>query len=223
MPEGSDTENVILDMSVNGGADYSGAKVVKVTERLAIYRIYPPCGPTYGRTRMHIIGTGFKYFEQLHLKWGVLSSILLDKDTAESFVYNKEAILSNDPYENEVISMNEEVKLYYKNMKQYQTVYSLSPKLAELGPDTWPDRCYLSVGRTTEIQVRKGKNYMLHYYGPSALEYYYYQQPNLKDMKPKGGPTTGGTLLIVRGAWFKYMPRIWRYPLHKDRGQDNEV
>lgn len=214
MPEGVDTENVVMDISVNGGADYSGAKVVKVTEKLAIYRIYPPCGPTYGRTRMHIIGTGFKYFEQLHLKWGVLSSILLDKESSESFVYNQEKILSNDPYENEVISMNEEVKLYYKNMKQYQTIYSLSPKLPNWDR-THGGQVYLSVGRTTEIQVRTGKNYLLHYYGPSALEYYYYQQPTLKDMKPKGGPTTGGTLLIIRGAWFKYMPEYGVIPYVK--------
>ncbi len=214
MPEGSDSENVVMDISVNGGADYSGGKIVKITEKLAIYRVYPPCGPTYGRTRMHIIGTGFRYFEQLHLKWGVLSSILLDKDSAQSFLYNKDKMMSADPYEHDIISMNEEVKLYYKDNKQYQTIYSLSPKLPNWDR-THGGQVYLALGRTTEIAIHKSKSYLLHYYGPSTLEYYYYQQPTFKDMKPRAGPTTGGTLLIIRGAWFKYMPEYGVIPYVK--------
>eukprot|EP01022_Parablepharisma_sp_SALTPOND_P004399 TRINITY_DN120219_c4_g1_i1.p1 TRINITY_DN120219_c4_g1~~TRINITY_DN120219_c4_g1_i1.p1 ORF type:complete len:1747 (-),score=99.47 TRINITY_DN120219_c4_g1_i1:2673-7913(-) len=213
LSEGTDSEDVVLDISVNG-ADYSGRKVVKVTERLAIYRIYPTCGPVNGRTKMHIFGTGLKQFNDLHLKWGVLTSIFLEKDSAQAFIYNKEKPVSTDPYENEIVSLNEDVKLQYKNMKQYQSIYSYSPKLPN-ADRTHGGPVYLSVGRTTQVPMDKKKAYALHYYGPSTLEYYYYQQPVAKDMKPRGGPTTGGTMLIIRGAWFKYMPEYGVKPYAK--------
>ena len=214
VPEGMDSENVYLDISVNDGADYSGGKLIKITERLAIYRVYPPCGPTYGNTKMRIIGTGFKNYEQLHLKWGVLNAMNLERQATQMLVYNKDRAISSDPFENEVISLNEDVRLYYKNMGQYQSLYSFSPKITNWDR-THGGQVYLSVGRTTELKVSGAKNHLLHNYGPSNLEYYYYQQPVVKDMKPRGGPTTGGTMLIIRGAWFKYMPEYGIIPYVK--------
>jgi len=213
LDEGIDNERVVLDISMNG-VDYSGAKVVKITEKIEIYRIYPPCGPTTGKTKMHIIGSGLKQFDQLHLKWGVLSTIFVGKDTPEQFVYAKDRPVSQDPYENEVLSLNEEVKLQYKEKATYESIYSYSPKLPN-HDRTHGGPVYLSLGRTTPITMADKKVYNSYYYGPSTLEYYYYQQPIVKDMKPKGGPTTGGTVVIVRGAWFKYMPMYGVIPYIK--------
>ena len=197
-------EDVYLDISVND-ADFSGKKLVKITERLDIYRIYPPCGPTVGNTRMRIIGTGFKLFKNLHLKWGVIDSILVDEKSRDSFIYQKGKSISKDPYEDEILSLNEETYLLYENMSEYQSVYSYSPKLPNYDR-THGGQVYLSLGHANELNVKKKDTYTIHYYPTSILEYYYYQQPVLKDMRPHGGISTGNTLLTLRGAWFKYMP-----------------
>ena len=213
-------EQVILDISVNN-ADYSGNKLMKITERLDIYRIYPPCGPTVGNTKMRLVGTGLRQFKNLHLKWGVLNSIPVDEKTRESFIYQEGKAISSDPYENEVLSLNEETKLLYDNKSEYQTVYSYSPKLKNYDR-THGGPVYLSLGRTNELELNKEiqtrinkTTYSYYYYPSSSLEYYYYQQPIMKDMKPSGGVTTGGTPLIIRGAWFKYMPEYGVKPYVK--------
>lgn len=213
LPEGVEKENVILDISVNG-ADYSGGKVVRITEKLDIYRIFPPCGPTYGKTKLTLIGTGLKYFDNLHLKWGILSSILVDRERAQTVIYNKDKAMSQDPYENEILSMNEDVQLYFKNNRQYHSVYTYSPRLPNWDR-THGGQVYLELGRTLELQVFKSKSFQINNFGTSFLEYYYYQQPILKDMKPHGGPTTGGTVLAIRGSWFKYMPEYGVIPFIK--------
>jgi hypothetical protein len=220
MEKNQKEEQVILDMSVNN-ADYSGNKLMKITEKLEIYRIYPPCGPTVGSTKMRLVGTGLKQFKDLHLKWGILDSLPVDEKTRESFIYQEGKAISKDPYENEVLSLNEETKLLYDNKSEYQSVYSYSPKLQNYDR-THGGPVYLSLGRTNEynidkeIQTRINKTTYSHYYYPSSsLEYYYYQQPIMKDMKPRGGVTTGGTLITIRGAWFKYMPEYGVKPYVK--------
>eukprot|EP00831_Metopus_contortus_P055384 TRINITY_DN4682_c0_g1_i1.p1 TRINITY_DN4682_c0_g1~~TRINITY_DN4682_c0_g1_i1.p1 ORF type:complete len:355 (-),score=112.29 TRINITY_DN4682_c0_g1_i1:62-1126(-) len=155
LAEGVEQETLVLDISVNG-EDYSGNKPFKISEDLAIYRIYPPCGPTYGKTKMTLIGTGMKHFERLHLKWGVLSTTKIDKNRIDNLIYQKDKAISTDPYENEVLSLNEEVKLYYKNNKQYQSVFSYSPKLPNWDR-THGGQMYLELGRTTEKKKKKKK------------------------------------------------------------------
>jgi hypothetical protein len=211
LPKDTEEETLLLDMSINGGADYLGRKLFKITERLEIYRLYPPCGPTHGKTRMKLVGTGFKQYQELHLKWGVLTSIFADKTSAESLIFKKGQPMSNDPSENEAISMNEDQALLFEQNRKYQTLESYSPRLPNWDR-THGGPVYLMLGKTTEFELHSNKHYQHHTYGPSFQEFYYYQQPVMKDMKPHGGPTTGGTQLVIRGSWFKYMPEYGVIP-----------
>ena len=214
LKEGVEEETLILDMSVNGGADFSGAKIFKITERIEIFRIYPPCGPTYGGTKMRIIGTGMKKYNQLHLKWGVLSTKVVDRASIEYFIYHNNEAISQDPYEEAIFSQNDDGYLTFKHLTKYQSVYSFSPKLPNFGR-THGGQTYLSFGKATELKVFKAPDFVIQSYGPNHNEFYYYKQPTVKDMKPHCGPTTGGTIVIIRGAWFKYMKEYGVIPYAK--------
>ena len=219
LPKDAQEETVRLDISVNNGTDYSGNKAFKITPRVDLYRIYPPCGPTYGSTRMTLIGTGMKRCQNLYIKWGVVSTIMMDTVNMETMIYRKDTQFSSNPYEDEVISLNEEVKLYYQEKGKYEVAHSLSPRLPNWDR-THGGQVYLELGRTAELQtIIPGANdtrpFTIYNYGPSFMEYYYYKQPKVKDMRPHAGATTGGTMVIIRGCWFKYMPEYGVIPYAK--------
>lgn len=210
---GVDEEQVILDISVNG-VDYSGEKIITITERLEIFRIYPPCGPTHGNTPMTLVGTGFRKYTEMHLKWGVLSSIFVDTQRTQSFIYVKEAVYSQNIYENEVIGQNEETKYLYKEKAKYERIYSVSPKLPNWDR-THGGLTYISLGKSSELQVMQSKHFLIQNYGPSFMEYFYYKQPKMKNMFPHAGSTAGNTAVVIRGAWFRYLPQYGVMPYAK--------
>ncbi len=211
LPENADEEILVLDVSVNGGADYSGHKSFRITKRLELYRIYPTCGPTYGGTVTTIVGTGMRRYQNLHLKWGVINSLPLDASGMETLIYNKDIPLSTNPFENEIISQNEEAKLLFKEKGKYEIIRTVSPRLPNWD-QTHGGQVYLQLGRTGELQMVDSKTLRVHDYGPSYMEYYYYKQPKVKDMWPHAGTTTGGTRVMIRGCWFKYMPEYGVIP-----------
>jgi len=214
LPENVEEENIVMDISSNGGADYSGQKVFKITRRLQLYRIYPTCGPTYGGTPMTIVGTGMKKYQNLNLKWGTLSTIPLDTNEIQTTIYRKDLPMSSDPFKNEVISLNEEVKYYFTEKSKYEVINSVSPRLPNWMM-THGGQVYMQLGKTGELQMVDSKIFKIHDYGPSYMEYYYYKQPKVKDMWPHAGTTLGGTRLIIRGCWFKYLPEYGVIPYAK--------
>ena len=215
LAEGVEEETVVLSISVNGGSDYSRVRLIKILERLDLFRIYPMCGPTYGKTKIRIIGTGLKYYQGVQIKWGVMNSIPLETTKIQMFSYSKERSLSQDPYENEIISLNDyEVKLMYREELKYGSLYTYSPRLPNFDR-THGGQVYVSLGKTQALTVQSWKPYYMQAYSSSFLEYYFYQQPTMKDMRPHGGSTTGGTKIVIRGSWFKYMPEYGVIPYMK--------
>ena len=87
-------EEVQMDISING-YDYSGGKRIIITESLNIYKIVPLCGPNEGGTKVKIIGTGLRVTEEISIKWGVIQTQLMDKDSLEEFVYKQSQFEAN--------------------------------------------------------------------------------------------------------------------------------
>ena len=66
---------------------------------------------------------------------------------------------------------------------------------------------------TTNLTTDDKVDYWTYYdYEPSNVEYYWYKDCVVKAMSPKAAVTTGGTLVSVMGAWFKYMPQYGVVP-----------
>jgi hypothetical protein len=218
LEEDAEEEIVTMDMSINGGADYSGNKKFKITKEVAIYRIFPTCGPTYGGTKMTIIGTGIQKYKNSRLRWGVINNIMLDPQEIETLVYDKDKKIGDDKFEDEVVSMNEEPGLLFEEDDKYEVMYSVSPRLPNWDR-THGGQAYLELGRDTDLQAVHSNNFKIYNYGPSHLEYYFYKQPEVKDMWPHAGTTEGGTQVIIRGGWFKYMPTygVVPYARFKDK------
>eukprot|EP00824_Muranothrix_gubernata_P008912 TRINITY_DN2148_c0_g1_i1.p1 TRINITY_DN2148_c0_g1~~TRINITY_DN2148_c0_g1_i1.p1 ORF type:complete len:1639 (+),score=352.12 TRINITY_DN2148_c0_g1_i1:139-5055(+) len=212
LPDGMEKAPFQLDISVNGGADYSGKIVVTITEKLEIFRIFPPCGPNYGATKLRIVGTGFHLVENINMKWGTVSVSDLDKKTSDNWYYNSSK--KADSLEETVLSQNEEAKLYFKENRKYRVVSTKAPKLPYYAK-TWGGPVYIQLGRTTELQVFETKEFKIWNYGPSFMEYYYYKQPVMKALKPRGGPVNGGTNVIIKGAYFRYRPEYGVIPYAK--------
>ena len=66
---------------------------------------------------------------------------------------------------------------------------------------------YVEIGQDNVVEDVVDGVYTL--YGESTrskLLYYYYREPVVKYIYPHGGPSTGGTVVIVAGAWFLNVP-----------------
>ena len=65
----------------------------------------------------------------------------------------------------------------------------------------------------TTTSIVKSTDYWTYYdYEPSNVKYYWYKDCVVKGMSPHAAVTTGGTLVSVIGAWFKYMPQYGIVP-----------
>jgi len=62
------------------------------------------------------------------------------------------------------------------------------------------------------VEVKTKKSWIYYEYEPSNVEYYYYKDCVVKDMGPHSALTSGGTVVSVIGAWFKYFPQYGVVP-----------
>ena len=213
LPKGKDQENVLLNISVNGGGDYSGMKKMVITEQLELKRIYPLCGPNTGGTKVRIVGTGMQLVENLTMKWGVITTSIIDEDTFENWYFD--AAKTPNTHELEVLSNNAlDQKYMLLDKKDYKKVMTKAPQIPDSAL-TLGGPVYIELGRVAALQVHQSKEFKIFNYGPSFLEYFYYQNPTLRDMKPHGGPIAGGTKVIIKGNWFKYHPEYGVIPYAK--------
>lgn len=82
-------EEVQLDISLNG-ADYLGAFAFTFYDGIDLYRIAPMAGPNEGHTRVKLFGTGFnggQNREDVHVKWGVVSTAKVEKDQVLDYIW----------------------------------------------------------------------------------------------------------------------------------------
>ena len=56
------------------------------TNNLEVYRIQPLCGPNEGGTPVHLIGTGFHASEDVKVKWGVVATDIMPRESIQQMV-----------------------------------------------------------------------------------------------------------------------------------------
>jgi len=173
----------------------------------------PLCGPNEGGTNVKLIGTGFHANEQVKVKWGIVKTELMPMEAIEE--YMNEAGYSEDL---QMLRSAESVMpVKQKPMDPtsiYNTVVMQSPRLSNW-MKTHGGPIYLSVGANEETDNYFSKESDKYSYTTSFVEFYYYKQPVIKNIYPHGGPITGGTEIVVEGAWFKFIPEYGVMPYCK--------
>lgn len=180
-----------VTISING-YDYSETKFDMIfTEVFKIHKLVPPCGPRRGGTKMKITGTGFETYARFGLKFGVENIVLM----------NTSKIIED---------YNPDVKPELRNLEgiqnhKYQVIEIPSPEIPErdlsLGGPT-----YISYVMHNEYPLSSGTKYPQESIINTNFEFYYYHQPYLQSFSPHGSIVTGGTTVLLVGAYFDYRP-----------------
>ena len=62
---------------------------------------------------------------------------------------------------------------------------------------------YVEIGHNVELETADGSNYTISSeYTHNKLLYYYYKEPTLDYLYPRGGSNNGGTVVTLSGSWF---------------------
>lgn len=73
----------------------------------------------------------------------------------------------------------------------------------------------MSVGSNEELDNYFSEDTDKYSFTTSFVEFYYYKQPVIKNIYPHGGPVEGGTMIVVEGSWFKFIPEYGVIPYCK--------
>ena len=98
--------------------------------------------------------------------------------------------------------------------RKYNSAILESPRLSNWFK-THGGPIYIAVGSNEEMSNYFADETDQYSYTSSFVEYYYYKQPVIKDIYPSGGPIEGGTQIVVKGAWFKFIPEYGVMPYCK--------
>ena len=71
---------------------------------------------------------------------------------------------------------------------------------------------YITINQTYSETNTVNKTWTYFQYDPSNVEFYFYKECIVKDMKPHTALTLGGTKIEVIGSWFQYMPEYGVIP-----------
>lgn len=84
-----------MDISINS-FDYSGNFPFQFTESVDVYRVAPACGPTGEKTRVQLIGTGFKENKDTLIeKTGVFESTDFKTQEVKSINWSESEFLAS--------------------------------------------------------------------------------------------------------------------------------
>lgn len=70
----------------------------------------------------------------------------------------------------------------------------------------------VEIGLNNEVDTIEGEKTLYNEYSEDHPLYMYYKQPVVKHIYPHGGPNTGGTNVMVEGAWFTVFDALNVYP-----------
>jgi hypothetical protein len=200
-----------IKISLNG-IDFSETfKEIIFTDPLIILHMEPKSGPLDGNTEVDIYGTGFDNDENMQFKWGIF--------TVNPFTQNN--FLKNYAFDNK---NNKNITPNW--LSQYKSIYPIrqikvkSPKgFSNIRQCGGPE--YVVSTKANEINYYNFINELIdnnnnkkalissskpYEYIHSNSEFYYYRQPYIQAIHPKGSIITGGIEVIVFGAWFKNLP-----------------
>ena len=181
-------------ISLNG-YDYSdSAFIMNFTDPISLMKVEPPCGPVQGSTHVKLYGTGFNEERQHVFKWGPQNIVpMIDNIFYERLLENEMSLTTNTPYQVNKITVK-----------------------APTAPDhlkTHGGLDYISMSKINYLPLNEFlKDYYVNSYIHTNFEYYYYHQLYIESFSPKGSVVTGGTQVLVIGAWFQNKPEYGAKP-----------
>lgn len=217
-PEWKNTGNFSIRISLNGRDFSESSYDISITDPLEIFQIEPPCGPLNGDTDIDIYGTGFQSDPYYIFKWGIQNIKPLSENTYlglfSKFNKNIENVNNNN------INNNRNVQSPIW-LTKYNPQFSVH-KIRIKSPMGYSNE--KMVGGPVYISLTKQNflNYFNHTelskpfeFLHSNFEYYYYPQPYIQAINPHGSIVSGGTKIVVYGAWFQNMPKYGVKPYCK--------
>jgi len=189
-PEWEEVGESTVSISLNGYDFSEKTYNITFTDPISILKIDPMCGPLYGKTPVAILGTGFKRQKEMIFKWGVQnlvpmsSATLLDEmDSSKT----DQSIIKTSRFNITKIDVKSPMAPFYVSTQGGLDYISIS-KLS-----------FFPLGDfITEFYT----NQFIH----TNYEFYYYKQPMIQSFSPHGSIVTGGTDVLVVGAWFQNKP-----------------
>jgi hypothetical protein len=186
-----------IKISLNGQDFSENSYKLQFTDPLDIVKMTPTCGPLNGGTQISMYGSGFSQ-DNLHtFKWGVQNLVTMDTSSFLDYIrYDDISLIQQSQFK--IMKMN-----------------ILSPEA--------PDRLkslggldYITLSRINSIPISDYiKEYQSNLFVKTNHEYYYYKQPYVQGFTPHGSIVSGGTDVIVIGAWFQYKPEYGVKPYCK--------
>jgi hypothetical protein len=186
-----------IKISLNGEDFSERSYDIEFTDPLQILKVSPTCGPLNGGTEISFYGTGFTKDKQGMFKWGVQNLITMDKASFLDYIkYDDVSLLQQSQYKIQKINV--------KAPEAPERIKTLG------GLD------YITLSRINNIPIDDFiKEHRLNRFIRTNNEYYYYKQPYIQSFSPHGSIVSGGTEVIVIGAWFQYKPEYGVKPYCK--------
>jgi len=187
-PQWEEVGDSAISVSLNGYDFTEETYDIAFTDPINILKLIPPCGPIDGGTNVNLIGTGFERSKDMIFKWGVQN--LVPTNTAGVLTEYTDTDVS--------IQRNSAFKIYKINVK---APTAPTPLKTHGGLD------YISISKLSFFPLSDFvSKFYSNQYIHSNLEYFYYKQPYIQSFSPHGSIVTGGTEVLVVGAWFDYKP-----------------
>lgn len=198
-PEWYETGPSSISISLNG-YDYSKKTFdITFTDPISIVKMDPMAGPLVGNTAVRIIGTGFERKKEMIFKWGVQNLISMNTANALDELDSSKT----DPS----IIRTTKFKLFGVDMRAPQAPFYLK---TQGGLD------YISISKLSFFPMSDlNRKFYTNQYIHTNYEYYYYKQPMIQSFSPHGSIVSGGTEVLVVGAWFQNKPEYGVKPFCK--------
>lgn len=196
-PEWEVTGQGRIQISLNG-YDFSETEYqIAFTDPIYLERVIPPCGPLTGGTNVRLYGTGFVKRENYVFKWGPQNLVSSINSTFLDYI------------------KTEDISLLYQHDFRIQKVEILSPEAPD-SVKTVGGLDYISISSMNYLPLDDFlTKYFANNYIHTNFEFYYYKQPYVQSFSPHGSIVTGGTQVLVVGAWFQYKPQYEVIPYCK--------
>jgi hypothetical protein len=191
-PVWEEVGDTAITISINGYDFTKNFYSINMTDPIVVYKLVPPCGPVNGSTLVSLYGTGFIQSKDFVFKWGVQN--LVSMSSANSL----------DNFQDPTLKVNSNFQTQIIKVRSPEAPYSL---MTHGGLD------YLAISKISflpmdDLLTKFNTNSYIH----TNLEYYYYKQPYVQSISPHGSIVTGGTRVLVVGAWFHNKPEYGAKP-----------
>ncbi|MCP3686031.1 MAG: hypothetical protein GY861_25580 [bacterium] len=198
-PEWSEVGEGNISISLNGYDFSESTYKIEFTDPISMVKMYPMCGPLQGKTEVTILGTGFVRSKKMIFKWGVQNLVAMSSSSLlETLDSSKTdpSIIRTSKFEIKKVDVRAPRAPFYLKTQGGLDYISISK---------------LSFFPLSDFVSQFFTNQYIH----TNYEYYYYKQPYIQSFSPHGSIVTGGTSVLVVGAWFQNKPEYGVKPFCK--------